>query len=360
MENKSNINKKTLVLVIMLILMLVVASVYKLKNEKGVNKPLPKYKDILVRDNGLANAVERIYDATVMIKTYQGGKMLGNGSGFIYKKDKDYAYILTNHHVIEKASSLRVKMTTSEVDAKIMGSDKYLDIAVVRIPSKDVIQVASLGKASDLKLGDLIFTIGTPVGGEFFNSVTSGIISAKNREIPISVETKNDFLINVIQTDASINPGNSGGPRVNNKGEVVGINSLKLVDAQIEGMGFAIKIEDALAHAKEFEEGKKIRRPVLGVMITNVENKDLIDKDFNISPKITKGVLITEVDSKSGAFKAGLKEGDVITKIADASVENIAHLKYLLYQYKPGDKVKLEVYRGIIKKTIEVELQEAK
>lgn len=360
MENKNNTNKKTLVLVIMLVMMLIVASVYKLKNERPVNKPLPKYKDIVVRDNGLANAVEKVYDATVMIKTYQGNKMIGNGSGFIYKKDKDYAYILTNHHVIEKATSLRVKMTSAEVDAKVMGSDKYLDIAVVRIPSKEVIQVASLGKAADLKLGDLIFTIGTPVGGEFFNSVTSGIISAKNREIPINVETKNDFLINVIQTDASINPGNSGGPLVNSKGEVVGINSLKLVDAQIEGMGFAIKIEDALAHAKEFEEGKKIRRPILGVMITNVENKDLIDKDFDISPKIKKGVLITEVGNKSGAAKAGLKEGDVITKIADAKVENIAHLKYLLYQYKPGDKVKLEVYRGISRKLIEVELQEAK
>lgn len=359
MENKKN-NKKTLVLVVMLILMLVAASLYKLKNEKVIYKPKIKYKNILVKDNGIGNAIEKVYDATVMIKTYQGKKMIGNGSGFIYKKDKEYAYILTNHHVIEKATSLKVKMTSAEVEGKVMGSDKYLDIAVVRIASKEVIQVAPLGKAANLKLGDPIFTIGTPVGGEFFNSVTSGIISARNREIPVSVETKNDFLINVIQTDASINPGNSGGPLVNNKGEVVGINSLKLVDDRIEGMGFAIKIEDALAHSKEFEQGKKIKRPVLGVIITNLENKDMLDKEFNISPKLTSGVLITEVDSKSGAAKAGLKAGDVITKIADAKVGNYAHLKYLLYQYKPGDKVKLEVYRGDTRKIIEVNLQEAK
>lgn len=318
-------------------------------------------KEIIVRDNGLANAVAKSYDATVMVMNFASGVNKGNGSGFIYKKDKEHAYILTNYHVIEGADKLIVKTTTKEEEATLLGSDKFLDLAVLRFSSKNVKYVAELGKSNELKLGDLIFTVGTPVGGEFFNTVTSGIMSGIDRQITVSIETKNDFILNVLQMDASINPGNSGGPLLNNKGQVVGINSLKLVDNQVEGMGFAIKIEDAIAHLDDFGKGRKIKRPALGIRIVDTRDKAILMKEgINLSNNIKSGVVVVIVDDNSSAKAAGLIKGDVITKVEKYNVDSTAHLKYLLYKYKPNDKIKLTIIRNNIEKEISIKLGQIK
>lgn len=202
-------------------------------------------------------AIEKIYDAVVLVESYKGNALIGTGTGFVYKKDDKNGYIITNHHVIENASSVKVISTngkTSEV--KILGSDIYADIAVLSIDAKDVLKVAEIGESTKLKLGDTLFTVGSPLGSEYMGTVTKGILSGKDRTVSVNL-ANGKFMMEVLQTDAAINPGNSGGPLVNINGEVIGVNSLKLVEDEIEGMGFAIPIEIAMSAAETLEKVKK-------------------------------------------------------------------------------------------------------
>ena len=213
---------------------------------------------MVVENGGITQTVNKVYDSVVMIKTYnKNNKLIGSGSGFVYKKDDNYGYIMTNQHVVDDATGVKILLTSGEeIEGTILGGDEYLDVAVIRIPADKVISVAQIGSTEDLKLGEQIFAIGTPVGEEYFNTVTSGYVSGLNRKLTVSVNSTNDWVQEVLQIDASINPGNSGGPLVNFNGEVIGINSMKLVDSSIEGMGFSIKIEDAMKHIDTLEKGE--------------------------------------------------------------------------------------------------------
>ena len=225
---------------------------------KEINK-VTENRNITITDNDISEAVANVYDSVVMIKNYQKNKYAGSGSGFVYKTDDKYGYILTNYHVVKDATKLSVLYSNEEeVSAEYLSGDEYLDLAVVRVSKNSVIKVASLGKTSELALGDTVFAVGSPVGEEYYNSITRGIVSGLNRKITVSVQSTNDWFMKAIQIDAAINPGNSGGPLVNGKGEVIGINSMKLVDSSVEGMGFSIMIEDALAYTDLFE---KINNP---------------------------------------------------------------------------------------------------
>ncbi len=327
----------------------------------GLNTSNLDVDKVMVKDKGLATAIERVYNAVVMIESNANGTFAGSGSGFVYKVDDKYGYIMTNHHVIEDATGLNIRFANDkEAAAKLLGSDEYLDIAVLQVDKKDIIQQAPIGKSSDSKLGDTIFAIGSPVGGEYYNTVTSGIISGMNRKLTVSVNSREDWIMEAIQVDAAINPGNSGGPLLNASGEVIGVNSLKLVDNTIEGMGFAIKIEDALAHATELEKGKAIDRPLLGINLTSVSNKvELARSGISLDPSIESGVVVISVIDGSGASKSELRKGDVITMIDDQVVESPAYLKYILYKYRPGDKIKVTYMRDKSLKTTTVSLTKA-
>lgn len=313
---------------------------------------------VIVDNSGISAAVSKVYDSVVMIENYKVNKVQGTGSGFVYKTDDKNGYIMTNQHVVEGATSLKVKLTNGkEVEAKLLGGDEYLDIAIITIPVKSVISVATIGNTDSLKLGDSIFTIGSPVGEEYFNTVTSGIISGLNRKVTVSVQSNSDWVMDVLQVDAAINPGNSGGPLLNSNGDVIGINSLKLVDSQIEGMGFAIKIEDAMAHVKQLESGKSIDRPLLGINLVSVSDKNILYRyGINLNDSIDYGVVVISVVENTGAAKSDLKKGDVITAIDGLKVTNSAYLKYILYKYNPGDKIKITYLRDGKEKTTEVVL----
>lgn len=313
---------------------------------------------VKIDNTGISAAVSKVYDAVVMIENYNGKTLQGSGSGFIYKTDDKNGYIMTNQHVVEKSSKLKVRLTSGDVvDATLAGGDEYLDIAIVKIPVKNVKTVVAIGKTKDLKLGDSIFTIGSPVGDEYFNTVTSGIISGLNRKITVSVKASNDWLMDVLQVDAAINPGNSGGPLLNSNGEVIGVNSLKLVDNQVEGMGFSIKIEDAMAHVKDLEEGKHIDRPLLGINLISVSDSSILYRyGITLSSDIDYGVVVVSVAKDTGASKSGLKKGDIIISLDGAKVTNSAYLKYILYKYSPGDKIKITYMRDGKEKTTEVVL----
>ena len=313
---------------------------------------------MVIENGGIKETVNKVYDAVVMVKNFKNSEYNGSGSGFVYKIEGNYGYILTNQHVVDEATSLSVVTTSNEeVKAEFLGGDKYLDVAVLRIPKEKVIAVAKIGSSEDVSLGETVVAIGTPVDEEYYNTVTGGYISGLNRKVTVSVDSKNDWVQDVIQIDAPINPGNSGGALVNINGEVIGITSLKFVNSSIEGMGFAIKIDDVMKHVDELEKGKTIERPFMGISYANTTDTSLLARyNVTIDKSIEDGIVVLAVTKDSAAEKAGLVAGDVITKIEKEQVKNVAHLKYLLYKHKIGDKVKITYIRGTDKKTVELTL----
>ena len=284
--------------------------------------------------------------------------MYGTGTGFVYKEEKGKAFILTNNHVIESGDEIKVVFTNQKsVKAEVIGSDKYADIAVLNVSSGDIISVAKIGDNSSSRIGDTVFAVGAPIDSSAYSwSVTRGILSGKDRmvEVSLSNSSVSDWVMSVLQTDAAINSGNSGGPLANSNGEVIGINSMKLASSSIEGMGFAIPIEDALDYAKRLETGEKMERPYLGVSMYNLS--DIITQ---IRTSLSSGVYIEGVEKGSPADKAGLQKGDIIVKIEDNEVASLAFLKYQLYKHNIGDKVSLSFYRGEELKTVTVDLEKA-
>ena len=308
----------------------------------------------------LAAAVDKIYDAVAMVFAYQDDSLSSTGSAFVYKTEGNYGYLLTNYHVVEGASKVVVTMSDDqETEATVLGGDEYLDLAVLRIDKSNVSLVANIGTSENMRLGDTVFTIGTPMGEEYRGTVTSGILSGKDRMVSVSVSNSNssDWIMRVLQFDASINPGNSGGPLLNVNGEVIGICSLKLVDDEIEGMGFAIPIEYAMNHIESLEKGKSIAWPVLGVSMINVsDTAGLYRNGIMIDRNITEGVVVVQAERGSGAHDAGLTTGDVIIKIDGKEVENSAYLRYELYQHQAGDTIKITYIRDGKENTVDVKL----
>ena len=310
--------------------------------------------------NSLAAAVDKVYDAVAMVSAYEQNSLISTGSAFVYKTDDKYGYLLTNYHVVSGADSVTVTMMDdTEAEAKVLGGDEYLDLAVLRVDKSNVSMVANIGNSEDMKLGDTVFTVGTPMGEEYRGTVTSGILSGKDRMVSVSVSntSSSDWVMRVLQFDASINPGNSGGPLVNANGEVIGICSLKLVDDEIEGMGFAIPIEYAMNHIESLEKGEEIKWPVLGVSMVNASDRTgLYRNQINIDRNITEGVVVVQAERGSGAADAGLTTGDVITKINGKEVKDSAYLRYELYQHQAGDTIKITYIRDGKENTVDVKL----
>lgn len=317
----------------------------------GNNNTIVTKNETQVYEKGsLAASVEKIYDAVVVIQSYDNGTLTSTGTGFIYKVDNEYAYLLTNEHVVSKAKTIKLTLSTDEeVDAKLLGKDEYLDLAVLRIEKKYAKLVANIGSSEKMNLGDTVFTVGSPVGYNYRGSVTSGVLSGKDRMVSISVSnsTNEDWVMRVLQLDASINPGNSGGPLLNINGEVVGICSMKLVDDNIEGMGFAIPIEYAMNHVESLEKGKKIEWPLLGIGMANVNDSGtLYRNNINLKTKLKEGVVVISIKEGTGAAKSELKIGDIITSIDGKKTKDIAYLRYELYQHKAGDTIEVGYERN--------------
>ena len=314
--------------------------------------------------NSLAAAVDKIYNAVAMVSAYQEDTLTSTGSAFVYKTDNKYGYLLTNYHVVDGADKVVLTMSDdTETEATVLGGDEYLDLAILRVDKSNVSMVANIGTSEDMKLGDTVFTVGTPMGEEYRGTVTSGILSGKDRMVSVSVSnsSSSDWIMRVLQFDASINPGNSGGPLLNANGEVIGICSLKLVDDEIEGMGFAIPIEYAMNHIESLENGEEIDWPVLGVSMINANDTTALYRNgINVDRNITEGVVVVQAEKGSGAYDAGLTTGDVITKIDGKDVEDSAYLRYELYQHQAGDTIKITYIRNNKEHTVNVKLGSSK
>ena len=304
-------------------------------------------KEVTVVDNGIADAVEKIYDSVVVVKTYVRNQMYATGTGFVYKKSDDKYYLLTNYHVIKDSDRVSVVFTDGrEVNVFVEGGDKYSDIAVLSYQTSDYIQVSSIGSSVDMRVGDTVFAIGAPLDSSVYSwSVTRGVLSGKDREVEVSVSNNNtnDWIMQVLQTDAAINSGNSGGPLCDSNGEVIGITNMKLVTDGVEGMGFAIPIEDATTYADRIINKEDLSRPYLGVSMIDA-SVEAYARQYGINP--TDGVLVGAVEPGSPASNAGLREGDVVKKMGDTTISNVASLRYELYKYKSGDVVSITYVRS--------------
>lgn len=308
-------------------------------------------------DNTLNSSIQKIYNAVVVVESYKQNQKAGSGSGFVYKKDDKYGYILTNYHVVSGSSGLKViDMNGQSIDAVYLGGDSYADIAVIRIDVKNVLDVASIGESTKSKLGDTVFTVGTPIDTEYMGSVTKGIVSGENRTVTVST-TNGNYMMEVLQTDASINPGNSGGPLVNINGEVIGITSMKLVTDSIEGMGFAIPIEIAMSSVDQLELGEKIERPYIGVSLYDIGSMSLYFRnDIKVDNNIKEGAVVAAVEENGDAANGKLTVGDVITELDGTKVKSTAHFKYLLYKHSVGDTIKLKVNNNGKEKSLSINL----
>ena len=262
----------------------------------------------------------------------------GEGSGIIYSAD---GYIVTNYHVVEAAiknnnSTIFVLLANDEkeYEAKIIGHDVATDLAVIKI-EKTGLTAAEFGNSDELKVGELAVAIGNPLGQEFAGTVTGGYVSGLNRSI-----TVDSTVYNLIQTDAAINSGNSGGPLVEASGRVVGINTAKVSATGVEGIGFAIPINEALPIIEELIENKKIVRPFIGIGgITLTES--LASRN-----NLVEGIYIQQVTKSSPAELAGLRAGDVVVEASDTKVISIAELNKIKNKLKVGDSLKLKIYRN--------------
>ena len=340
-KNNTKPNNKviTSIIITALITTIIVLSMFYLiyLNKAGNSGTLEFVKNVNITETGIADSVEKVIDSVVVVENYKNGNLVSTGTGFVFKKDNKISYILTNSHVVESGTDYSVIFTNNErVKATLVGNDTYSDVAVLSVDSSKVISVATLGSSESLRVGDTSFTVGAPLDASAYSwTVTRGIISGKDRKVEVS-SGSSSFVMNVLQTDAPINSGNSGGPLCNVNGEVIGITNMKISNTTVEGMGFAIPIETAIEYANKFINKEAIVRPYLGLSMYDA-NSTILKQD---------GVYVVAVEENSSASKAGLKEGDVITKIDNVAIKNTSYFKYELYKHNVGDTITLTYTRN--------------
>lgn len=281
----------------------------------------------------------------------QDGNEQGTGSGVIYKIEDEYAYVVTNYHVIEGADTVEVVLVDeTHIEAEVLGSDMFSDLAVLRMDSAEVDTIVEMGSSENLKVGEPAIAIGNPLGHMFSGSVTLGVISGTQRTIPVDfdMDGRADWQAEVIQTDAAINPGNSGGALINIDGQLIGINSMKINQTAVEGIGFAIPIDTAQPLIKELEETGEVVRPYLGVEIYSLDEVPQTEwqRSLKLPEEVEGGIYIWSIEPFSPADEAGLKRLDVITALDGEEIMGTIDLRKVLYQEKEiGDELSVTFYR---------------
>ncbi|MCD7839964.1 MAG: trypsin-like peptidase domain-containing protein [Erysipelotrichaceae bacterium] len=297
----------------------------------------------------LTEIVAKAQESTVGVLTYENDTSSGSGSGVIYKVDGTTVYVITNHHVIEDASKIEVVYSNGEyITAELVGSDEYGDIAVLKMTVDFEVEAFDIGDSSLLDAGETVLAIGSPLGIEYAGTVTQGIVSSPLRTISVDLNSDGsyDWDMNVIQTDAAINPGNSGGALINAAGELVGITSMKYSSEDVEGMGFALPINDVVELADEIMETGKVSRPVLG--ISGISLSDYSSYElymYRITTDVSQGIYIASVQNGSAAENAGLQAGDVITAFDGTEITSYKDFLTMLYAKNPGDTITLTINR---------------
>ena len=337
--------------------------------------------------NQATKAFNKVKNAVVSVEAYsssdnsldslfgnfEGGKEIketseSEGSGVIYKKDGNTAFIVTNNHVISGSNKVEVLLSNGKkLPATVVGHDAISDLAVLKINAQDVTEVASFGNSDDIQVGQTALAIGSPLGSEYATSLTEGIISAKKRTIDVTnsqgVTTGQET---VIQTDAAINPGNSGGPLINLAGQVIGINSMKLSSTgtgsgsstSVEGMGFAIPSNEVVSIINQLVTNGKVIRPALGISLIDLSNipEEQQQSILKIPDSVTGGIVVAKINDNSPLKGSGIQKGDVIVSLGDKKVTGLASLREALYSHKLGSTVEIGYYHDGQQKTTKVKL----
>lgn len=308
----------------------------------------------------VTKAVEAASDAVVGVSNLQAGsdffsqsqeQAVGTGSGVIYKSEGEIAYVVTNQHVIDGASGIEVTLSDgSKVEAELVGSDIWTDLAVLRMSSEKVQGVVELGDSDALKRGEAVIAIGNPLGLEFSGSVTSGVVSGTDRAVPVDLngDGTEDWQAEVLQTDAAINPGNSGGALVNLAGQLIGINSMKIATSQVEGIGFSIPINSALPVIRQLEATGEMVRPAMGITLMDLAQVPSTYREdtLNLPEDVTGGVVVSSVVEGSAAEEAGMRQYDVVVEMDGQEIRDIIDLRKHLYNEKQiGDMLEVTAYR---------------
>ena len=392
-ESKNNYGK--LFLTVFAAFALGATSVFGAQAVMGTGKVLNSTVAVTKEDKDnqqtTVNAISKAKDAVVSIVNYQsnssnnlesilGGnsrrsenesnnsgdlKAASSGSGVIYKKSGNTAYVVTNNHVVNGAKKLSVILSDgTNVNAEVVGTDVWTDLAVLRISAENVTTTMDFADSDKIAVGETAFAIGSPLDVNLSNTVTKGIVSAVNRQIPMDVDGdgKNDWNQTVIQTDAAINPGNSGGALINNEGKLIGINESKIAKAtanvSAEGIGFGIPSNEVKLITEQLEQSGKVIRPALGVQLVSVNtvDSDTVKSQLNFNGK--QGVVVRYVENGTPAAQAGLEKYDIITKLNGEDVKDVAAVrKYLFEKAKIGDAVKVTYYRNGKEQTTNVVVQ---
>ena len=355
---------------------------------KALNSSVTATKEDKDNEQITVNAISKAKDAVVSIVNYQsnssntlesilGGnssksgndsddlRAASSGSGVIYKKVGNTAYVVTNNHVVNGAKKLSVILSDgTNVNAEVVGTDVWTDLAVLKISGNNVTTTMDFADSDKIAVGETAFAIGSPLDVNLSNTVTKGIVSAVNRQIPMDVDGdgKNDWNQTVIQTDAAINPGNSGGALINSEGKLIGINESKIAKAtsnvSAEGIGFGIPSNEVKLITEQLEQSGRVIRPALGVQLVSVNtvDSDTVKSQLNYEGK--QGVVVRYVENGTPAAQAGLEKYDIITKLNGEEVKDVAAVrKYLFEKSKIGDTVKVTYYRNGKENTTNVVVQ---
>lgn len=322
------------------------ADVTTSKNNKDSNNN--SITDTLENNFNSVVGVSKLKDNGTSVFLMNASQDLGLGTGIIVSKN---GYILTNEHV-SGSSSCYVTLSNGNVTkAKTIWSDDNLDLSIVKVNEKFNVS-ANLGDSNNIKIGESVYAIGNPIGYEFQRTVTAGIVSALDRTVKLEEDNNYIYMSNLIQTDATINPGNSGGPLINENGQVVGINSIKITSA--DGMGFAIPINIIKPIVEKIERTGKFNEAYLGVFAYDSSVIKYMNKDIDLK----NGIYIESIEEKSPAYGSELKVGDIITKIDETQINKMSDLQEYLYSKNPKDKVEITINRNGKEKTVIVELKE--
>jgi serine protease Do len=328
-------------------------------------------KDSVVSVINLKNSdtSQSALDAIMGKQSKSSGKLEANseGSGVIYKKSGNAAYIVTNNHVVAGASALQVLLSNGkQLEAKLVGRDAVTDLAVLKINGSMIKSVATFGNSDNIAVGETSLAIGSPLGSAYASSLTQGIISAKKREVPLTGSNgqATGNTATVIQTDTAINPGNSGGPLINLAGQVIGINSMKLASdsegTSVEGIGFAIPSNEVTKIINQLVKNGKIERPALGIQYLDLSSIAVSQQKsiLKLPESVQNGAVVYKTTPGSPAANAGLKKYDVIVGLAGKKINSPDEIKGILYNQKIGDTIEVQYYRHGQFKTGHIKLSE--
>lgn len=356
--------------------------------DNGAEEPEEAQEEVQISNvqvnvqSGITEAVEQVEGAVVSIinlqrndfsswASYYGMEaseeeylQAGSGSGAVYKIEDDRAYIFTNNHVVDGSDAIEILFQDgTRATAEVEGADVWTDLAVLSVDASTVDTAIEFGDSENLTVGEPAIAIGSPLGTEFASSVTSGIISGIGRTVPVDTDTDGeyDWEMTALQTDAAINPGNSGGPLINIAGQVVGINSMKISSATVEGMGFAIPSNDAVEIINQLEQNGEVVRPFLGITMIDLAYISGTQRaeELNLPEDVSDGVVITRVENNSSAASAGLEPRDVLVTFGGEEVTNSVNLRKLIYTTEVGETVEIEFYRNGEPRVTTMEMQAA-